>query len=164
MPTVFLRRRLLLAAPALLLANCASDPAPVPQAAAPAPEPPRPATPDARVEIIHWQAGFIGQAKWGRGVLIMDDQRRRAFRIHGAGIGGLGMARIRATGDVFNLPDPSAFPGIYGQIRAGAVMPGAEVTGLLWLQNPAGVRIGLRPQRTGLALQLGVDGVLIDFV
>jgi hypothetical protein len=111
---------------------------------------------------VHWQAGFVGQAKWGRGVLIMGDQRR-AFRIHGAGIGGLGLSRIRATGDVFNLREASAFAGLYGQIRAGAVMPGAEVAGVLWLQNPAGVRIALRPQRTGLALVLGVDGVLIDF-
>lgn len=157
------RRHLLLAAPALLLAACATDPAPAPLAAAPAPAPPPPATPDGTVEIMKWQVGFVGQASWGRGVLILPD-RRRIFRFRGAGVGGAGMARIRATGDVYNLRQPSDFPGIYGQARAGAVVPGAEVPGLVWLRNTAGVFIGLQVQRTGLALNIGVDGVLIEFV
>jgi hypothetical protein len=35
--------------------------------------------------------------------------------------------------------------------------------GELWLENPNGVLINLRARRTGLALSLGADAVIIDF-
>lgn len=60
------------------------------------------------------------------------------------------------------MPDVSLFPGLYAQGRAGVVAPGAQLAGALWLQNTNGVRIRMTPRRTGLALQLGADGVLIE--
>jgi hypothetical protein len=54
------------------------------------------------------------------------------------------------------------FPGLYGQIRAGVVVGEAQLRGGVWLQNPAGERLNLRPRRTGVALQLGADGMLIE--
>jgi hypothetical protein len=82
--------------------------------------------------------------------------------VRSAGVGGLGVARVTATGDVFDMRDVSLFPGTYVQARSGMVVPGAQMTGFVWLQNANGVRIRLRPRRTGLALQLGADGVLIE--
>jgi len=166
--TLALRRNLLLASPALLLAACASE-TPQPVTAAPA-EPAAPAAPaevaanarpDARVEMTNWQVGYIGQVGWGSGVLIYRG-RRLPFRVRSAGVGGLGVARVTAVGEVFDMRDVSLFPGTYAQARGGMVVPGAQMTGFVWLQNANGVRIRLRPRRTGLALQLGADGVLIE--
>ncbi len=176
MTMITARRHLLLASPALILAACASqEPAapatgPATSAATPPVAPPAPAPaalpaansrPDARVEITHWQLGMMGQVSWGDGVLIYRG-RRLPFRVRGAGVGGVGMARVRASGDVFNLRDVSQFPGVYAQARTGIVTPGAQMGGILWLQNTSGVQLRLRPRRTGLAAQVGADGVLIE--
>ncbi|MFC7473711.1 hypothetical protein ACFQS7_05065 [Dankookia sp. GCM10030260] len=143
------------------------EPAPAPVALAPAPAPaaapvePRPSEAVARVEVRKWQVGMIGKASWGSGTLIHRG-RRIPFRIGGAGLGGVGMARIRATGEVFNMTDVSQFPGTFGQFRAGVVAPGAEFSGPIWLQNTSGVVLRLTSNRTGLALNIGVDGILVE--
>lgn len=117
----------------------------------------------ARVEITQWQVGFIGQVHWGEGVLIHGGRRHR-FRVRGLGAGGVGMARIRASGDVYGMTDITQFPGIYGQARTGLVAPGAQMRGTLWMQNTSGVRLRLQPNGTGLEAQLGADGILIEMV
>ena len=101
-----LSRRLWLAAlPALTLAACASDlaPAPAPVAAVPPPLPVEPPLSGAvaRVEITSWQVGFLGQVHWGDGVLTYQGRRHR-FRVRGLEAGGVGMARVRANGEVYN--------------------------------------------------------------
>jgi hypothetical protein len=164
--SILLRRQLALATPALLLAACAQEQAPPPATAAaphtPAPEPqPVSTQPDARIELRNWQLAFIGQVAWGEGTLIYRGQRK-PFRIRSLGAGGVGASRVRATGEVYNMPDVSRFPGVYLQTRAGLALPGAEVPGTIWLQNAAGVRLRLQPRRTGLALQIGADGVLVE--
>lgn len=169
MPDALIPRRLWLAAlPALGLAACAGEPAPAPMVATP-PAPPTPPAEaplgpiTARVEITKWQVGFVGQVHWGEGVLIHGNRRHR-FRVRGLGAGGVGMARIRAVGDVYGMTDVTQFPGVYGQARMGLVAPGAQMRGALWLQNTSGVRLRLQPNRTGLAAQLGADGILIEMV
>jgi hypothetical protein len=150
---------------ALLLAACATEPAPVVVAPAPppaaAPVEPEPSEAVARVKIRKWRVGMIGKAAWGSGTLIYQG-RRIPFRIGGAGLGGIGMARVRATGEVFNMTDVAQFAGTYGQFRAGVVVPGAQATGPLWLRNTSGVVMQLTPNRTGLALNIGVDGILVE--
>jgi hypothetical protein len=151
----------------LLLVACAGAPVPAPAPMAVPPPPdltaaePAPSEAVARVEIRKWRAGMIGKAAWGSGTLIYQG-RRIPFRIGGAGIGGAGVARVRATGEVFGMTDVSQFPGTYGQFRAGVVAPGAQLTGPLWLRNAAGVSMRLTPDRTGLALNIGADGILVQ--
>lgn len=161
------RRFWLAALPALGLAACASDPPPAaPVASAPPPAPPQEAplgASVARVEMKNWQLGFIGQVSWGEGTVIYQGRRHR-FRVRGLGAGGVGMARIRATGQVFNMASLAQFPGVYGQVRTGVVAPGAQLRGGVWMQNTSGVRINLVPNRTGLAAQLGADGFLIEMI
>lgn len=170
-----IHRRLWLATlPALGLAACASEPPPRPPVIASPPlrPPAQPAEPPqggplgpvtARVEITQWQVGFVGQVHWGQGVLTYRGRQHR-FRVRGLGAGGVGMARIRAAGDVYGMTDIMQFPGVYGQARMGMVAPGAQMRGALWLQNTSGVRLRLQPNRTGLAAQLGADGILIEMV
>ena len=69
---------------------------------------------------------------------------------------------MKATGTVYNLKDPSDFPGTYGQARYGVAV-GSASTGKLWLQNTHGVVLELKAERQGLALSLGADAVYIKF-
>jgi hypothetical protein len=169
MSDAILNRRLwLLAAPALGLAACASETPPAPVAATPAAPPAPPREPPlgnavARVEMNNWQVGFIGQVAWGSGSVLYQGRTHR-FRVRGLGAGGVGMARIRAIGRVYNMTSIDQFPGLYGQARAGLVAPGAQMRGGLWLQNTSGVRLNLTPTRTGLAAQVGADGLLIEML
>jgi hypothetical protein len=169
MSDVLIHRRLWLAAlPALGLAACASEPAPTPVAATPhtPPAPPGEAplgAAVAQVEMNNWQVGFIGQVAWGSGTLTYQGRTHR-FRVRGLGAGGVGMARIRATGRVYNMTSLDQFPGLYGQARAGLVAPGAQLRGGIWMQNTSGVRLNLQPNRTGLAAQVGADGLLIEML
>lgn len=171
MSEILLPRRLWLASlPVLGLAACASDPAPAPAPVA-TPHQHTPAPPTeaplgratARVEMNNWQVGFIGQVAWGSGTITYRG-RRHAFRVRGLGAGGVGVARVRATGQVYNMTSLDQFPGLFGQARAGLVAPGAQLRGGLWLQNTAGVRMNLAANRTGLAAQIGADGLLIEMV
>ncbi|MBS7790200.1 hypothetical protein KTR66_09345 [Roseococcus sp. SDR] len=169
MSDAMLNRRLWLAAlPALGLAACATEAPPEPVATTPAPPPAPPAEQPlgnavGRVEMNNWQVGFIGQVAWGSGTLIYQGRTHR-FRVRGLGAGGVGMARVRAVGRVYNMTSIEQFPGIYGQARAGLVAPGAQMRGGLWLQNTSGVRLNLIPNRTGLAAQVGADGILIEMM
>ena len=62
---------------------------------------------------------------------------------------------------MFHLTKLSDFPGAYGEARAGAVAGDAQLEGGMWMENTAGVQIHLVPRRSGLALSLGADGVVI---
>lgn len=165
MPLAILtRRRLTALAPAALLAACAGDPAPPPPptaAPAPAAAPTGHGAPSGRVQISQTQASFVGNVAWGSGTLFFNN-RRIPFRINGLGIGGFGVSRMTATGEVYGLRNLSDFTGVYGQLRAGLVAGEAELRGGIWMENASGVRMNLRPQREGLSLQLGADGMRVE--
>jgi hypothetical protein len=100
---------------------------------------------------------------WGSGTITYRG-RTHQFRVRGLGAGGVGMARVRATGQIYNMTSLDQFPGLFGQLRAGLVAPGAQMRGGLWMQNTTGVRMNLQPNRTGLAAQIGADGLLIEMI
>ncbi len=106
------------------------------------------------------QVAFIGSANVGGGKLNYKGESH-GFKIGGLGIGGFGVSRIDATGEVYGLNKLEDFAGTYGQARYGAVIGDAS-TGELWLENTKGVVIHLDAKRKGLALSMGVDGIIID--
>lgn len=113
------------------------------------------------VEIEQVQVAFIGSGNLGGGTLQFQGKSYR-FSIGGLGIGGFGVSKMQATGDVYNMKELRQFPGAYGQARYGFAA-GDKSGGELWLQNTNGVLLSLRARRTGLALSLGADAVMIDF-
>jgi hypothetical protein len=113
------------------------------------------------VEIEQVQVAFIGSGNVGGGTLHFEGKSYR-FTIGGLGVGGFGVSKMQAYGDVYNLKELKQFPGPYGQARYGAVA-GDTSTGEMWLENPNRVIISLRARRTGLALSLGADAIYIDF-
>ncbi|MCZ8280247.1 MAG: hypothetical protein O9313_18090 [Acetobacteraceae bacterium] len=117
--------------------------------------------PVGRVTLSQTQVSLFGSVSWGHGTLTFDGRSYR-FRIRGLGIGGIGISELHATGEVYRLSRLADFPGLYGGARTGAVAGSSAVQGGLWLENPAGVMISLHPERSGYALQVGADGLLIQ--
>jgi hypothetical protein len=112
------------------------------------------------VKIEQYQVAFIGSGNLGGGTLQFGGQTY-SFSIGGLGIGGFGVSKITATGEVYNLTNIAHFPGAYVQGRYGAVA-GNTSAGELWLQNADGVVLHLKAEREGLALSLGGDAVYIN--
>ena len=113
------------------------------------------------VEIEQVQVAFIGSGNLGGGTLHFQG-RNYPFTVGGLGVGGFGFSKMQATGEVYNLKDLRHFPGAYVQARKGIAV-GDRSSGTMWLENTHGVSISLRTRRTGLALSLGADAVMIDF-
>lgn len=160
-PAALPRRRFLLAAgPATFglaaLAGCGAQ-----QGMRAGPEATQDQRPDGRVDLTMVHAAFYGAAGAGEGSLEFRGQRHR-FTIRGAGLGGFGVARLEAHGEVYNLRDLQRFPGTYGEARTG-VVAGRLSTGHIWLENDAGVVMSLRARQEGLMLSVGADAVVIAF-
>ena len=157
------RRRAALLAPLGLLTACEAQRSdalgPVPGSG---PRPGEAAKPSATIDIHTIEASYIGTVAWGGGTLTSQG-RSYPFRVLGLGVGGIGVSRGSAAGDVYGLASLADFPGLYGQLRIGAVLVDREVLGNFWLENKAGVRMHLHPREEGLALRVGADGLLIEF-
>ena len=106
------------------------------------------------------QVAFIGSANFGDGKLHFQG-KTYPFQVSGLGIGGFGISKIDAHGEVYDLKNIADFSGLYVQARAGIVL-GTVGKGGLWLENTNGVYIRLTAKRTGIALSLGADGVVIQ--
>jgi len=115
--------------------------------------------PSGTIEIDQTQMAFIVSGSLGGGVLHYQGEAHD-FRVGGLGVGGIGIAEIRARGEVYDLNDLADFPGVYGEAHAGYAM-GPTRSGGLWLQNPKGVSLRLDAERDGLMLSVGAGGVLI---
>lgn len=113
------------------------------------------------VSIEQVQVAFFGSGNIGSGTLHYEGKNHR-FSVGGLGVGGFGVSKMEAYGDVYNLKTLRQFPGAYGQARYGAAY-GEKGSGEMWLENPNGVLIDLRTRRQGLAVSLGADAVIIDF-
>ena len=112
------------------------------------------------VEIEQVQVAFIGSGNVGGGTLHFGGRSYR-FSVGGLGVGGFGVSKMQAYGDVYNLKELRQFPGAYIQARYG-MAAGNQGSGEMWLENPQGVKISLRTRRSGLAVSMGGDAVYID--
>ncbi len=118
--------------------------------------------PSATLKIDQTEVAFLLSGKLGGGTLSYQGKEHR-FSIGGLGVGGIGISKVEATGQVFHLNALSDFEGAYGQARSGIVVSGiGEIEGGIWLRNPSGVVIYLQPEREGIMLSLGADAILID--
>ena len=116
-------------------------------------------TPSGTVEIDQTQFALLFSGAFGGGTLHYQG-RSYGFTIGGLGIGGIGIATLHATGDVYDLHDVADFGGVYGQAGASYAL-GKESAGSLWLENPKGVHLHLKTEREGIILSVGADGVIV---
>jgi hypothetical protein len=113
------------------------------------------------VDIHQTRVSFIASANGGGGVLHYRG-RDYPFSIGGLGVGGIGISKLVASGNVYNLSRRSQFSGVYSQLRSGVAL-GDNGPGSLWLKNGDGVVLKLRGASRGVALTIGADAVNISF-
>jgi hypothetical protein len=118
--------------------------------------------PSGTVTMEQTQVSLLANAGWGHGTLTFQGHTY-PFRLHNLGVGGIGYSKMSARGNVFGLNKLDDFSGLYGLVGAGAVAIDDQLHGGVWLENPAGVRMHLVPNRRGLELNFGADGLVIQF-
>jgi hypothetical protein len=112
------------------------------------------------VRMAQVQAAYLASGNAGGGVLKYKGDTY-AFSVGGLGVGGIGVSKIEATGEVYGLRRLGDFAGAYVQTRYGFALGNAS-GGELWLQNRNGVIMHLKAKREGLMLSLGGDAVVIE--
>jgi len=111
-----------------------------------------------KVTINDTQLGFIIGGSWGKGVLSYNG-RDYEFKIKGLKLGTIGISKVAALGNVYNMNDLSKFSGTYIAGQAGIALAGG--VGGTVLENQNKVYIRLSSTQQGVALNFGIDGLTI---
>jgi hypothetical protein len=99
--------------------------------------------------------------EWGHGTLTLNNGSTHKFEVKGISVVDLGISKVEATGDVFDLKNIADFPGDYSAVKAGATFA-KKSAGDVILQNEKKVQIRLTPKGTGVQLTAGFGGVVIS--
>lgn len=117
--------------------------------------------PSGSVTINETQFGFIVGGSVGGGELTYQGKTHK-FKIGGVSLGAnIGVSKISATGEVYELKDLSKFPGTYVSLD-GTVALGGGVGGMK-LKNEHGVIMRLQATTQGLQLNASSSGVTVKF-
>jgi hypothetical protein len=119
------------------------------------------AKPSATVELEAEQVRLIIGGGSGRGVLTYQG-KQYPFTFKGMSVGGVGVAKSAAVGEVYFLQKLEDFPGRYNAVTAGATA--IKGAGRSSFENDKGVYVSLRAKTEGLALTLGLQSVNVEFV
>jgi hypothetical protein len=113
---------------------------------------------DGAISFHGGSVAFIGGVAWGSGRMHFQGHRYRV-KVSGLSIGGIGATSYDATGQVYNLHNPSDIEGVYAAVEASATagMGAGEID----MKNDKGVEIRAHSTSAGLKLQLGGSGVNI---
>ncbi len=118
-------------------------------------------TPSGTVVINETQFGFIVGGSIGGGELTYQGKTHK-FKIGGMSLGAnIGVSKVSASGEVYDLKDLSKFPGTYVSLD-GTVALGGGVGGMK-LKNEHGVIMRLQATTQGLQLNASSSGVTVKF-
>ena len=95
---------------------------------------------------------------WGAGTLKFEGKEYH-FTVKGLYAGAVGIVKISAKGDVYNMKTAADFAGDYAAATAGAAVVKGPVG--LMMRNAKGVVINLKADQTGVQLSLGTKGMSI---
>jgi len=99
---------------------------------------------------------------WGHGTFTMHDGTTHKVKVKGLSLVDLGITKIEATGEVFNLVEAKDLKGTFVTGEAGVtVIGGGSVAAM---QNDNGVVLQLKSKQKGLKLTLAPGGMNIDLV
>ena len=93
---------------------------------------------------------------WGDGNLEYGG-KKHPFSVKGLSVVDLGVAKVTATGEVFNLKKLSDFEGNYVAGEAGAAVGGGA--GVVAMRNQHGVVMKLKATEQGVQLTLAGQGI-----
>jgi hypothetical protein len=115
--------------------------------------------PSGTVTIDETQFGFIVGGSTGGGTLTFKG-KKYPFKLGGLSVGAnVGVSKMSATGEVYDLKKISQFPGTYTKLDASVALGGG--VGGLHLKNENGVIMRLESRTKGLQLNLGMSGVTV---
>jgi len=99
---------------------------------------------------------------WGHGVLTMDDGTVHKFKVDGLSVVDLGISKISATGEIFNLVEANDLNGTFIGGEAGiAVVKGGSASAL---KNGNDVIMQLKSSQKGLRLTVAPGGMKVELV
>ena len=116
--------------------------------------------PDGQVTIEEEQFGLLLGGSTGSGTLTFQG-KTHPFKLKGLSVGvNVGISKMTATGEVYDLKKVSQFPGTYTKLEASIALGGG--VGGLRLKNENGVIMSLHSRTKGLDLNLGnMTGVTV---
>jgi hypothetical protein len=115
--------------------------------------------PDAKLSLSGTSAAIGVGTTWGSGTLTYKG-KAHPIRLRGLEIGGVGGARIKATGDVYHLTGLADFDGTY--VAVGAAAAAGAGAGHSLMRNEKGVVIDFASDREGVQVKAGIDGVRLE--
>lgn len=107
--------------------------------------------------------GFIVGARWGEGMLTLNDGSQHKIHLSGAKLLETGASEETLTGEVLNLAKLEDFESDYGAIEAGLTI-GEGIAGAVTMSNDHCVYINATAESAGLKLSAPAPtGILIEF-
>lgn len=115
--------------------------------------------PSGTVSINETEFGLIISGTTGGGQLTYEG-KKYLFKLSGIGLGAnVGMSKVAATGEVYDLTDLSKFSGTYSMLEGSLTLGGGR--GGTVLRNENGVIMRLKTTSEGLQLNLSASGVKV---
>lgn len=96
---------------------------------------------------------------WGKGTFSFEG-KTYPIKVEGLGLATVGIAKVNAVGDVYNLKKPTDVAGTYVGVTGGIAIAGG-VKGIL-ARNQHGVVLDLKATQQGVSFNLGADGFTIS--
>ena len=116
-------------------------------------------TPDATIDLSGGSVAVGVGVDWSKGTLHFKGQDV-PVKVKGLSLMRVGVSKMSAAGEVYNLKDVSQFAGKYSAVAAGAALAGGG--GVSALKNQHGVVMHLRSTTVGADLDLGVKGIEVS--
>lgn len=114
--------------------------------------------PDATVDFEASQMRLILGGSSGKGTLHYQG-KDHTFTMKGGSIGGVGVSSVEGTGLVYKMKKLSDFAGNYTGVGIGAAL--VKGSGASTFQNSKGVVVSTKVKTTGVAMNLGMGGVVV---
>ena len=109
------------------------------------------------VELTDVGIGIGFSTGWGS---VRFYGKNHYFTVQGLSVGDVGLSKVSAVGNVYNLRDIRDFPGTYVAVGAGLTLAGG--IGGVTMRNQRGVIINLQSVQAGVSLNIGPQGFTID--
>ena len=115
--------------------------------------------PTATFEVQAEQIRLILGGSQGKGTLYFNG-KSYPFTMKGGSVGGVGVTKVNATGNVYFLNNVEDFAGMYSAVSAGGAIGGGA--GVSQFENNKGVYLAVKSKTEGLALNMGLGAVQIS--
>ncbi len=112
----------------------------------------KPMAPVGQITFEATSLGVGATISWGKGWLTFRG-KSYPILVQGLGVVGVGLAQVKAKGEVYNLKKPEDIVGDYAEAGAGIALVGG-VKGFL-AKSQKGVVIDLSAEQTGVSFNLG---------